>query len=176
MKKTPLRRKTPLRAKKSLKGTTSRKPAKKRARVAKQPSQKLLNKKLWEECKRLTRERWGNRCFTCGKYPLSGSNWHTGHCKPKGALPLRFKYDVRGLRPQCYNCNINLFGATDIFVAKLEQHDEGLQFLNESCYFDPEANAWRIRQDVPMIGGKDATIFKQNLTKLYKTVSYETTF
>lgn len=172
MKRTPLKRKTPLRAKKALRSSTTKKPTTK-GKKKKLPSQRQLNQKLWGECKRLTRERYGNRCYTCGKQPLEGVNWHTGHAKPKAALPLKFKYDIRGLRPQCYNCNVNLGGVTDVFVAKLEQEEEGYAFLMDSCYIDPEANAWRIRQDLPSMGGKDATIFKQNLLDLYKQITYE---
>lgn len=146
---------------------TSSKP-KKRVRKAKQPSVRQLKDKLWAECKRITRERHGNICYTCGKQPLEGSDWHTGHSKPKAALPLLYKFDIRGLRPQCARCNLNLGGATDIFIAKLEQEEEGMQFLNEACYLDVDSNAWRIRQDVAQLGGKDATIFIENLLEQYK--------
>lgn len=153
MKKTALKRKTPL--KRKSKG-----------------SERQLNDKVWAECKRITRERYGNRCYTCGKEPLHGSDWHTGHSKPKAALPLRFKYDIRGLRPQCYRCNVNLGGCTDIFIAKLEQDIEGIQFLNDACYYDKEANAWRIRQDIHTMGSAEARRFKEMLLEQYKGISY----
>ena len=63
-------------------------------------------------------------------------------------------------------------GCQDIFIAKLEQEEEGLQFLNEACYLDEESNAWRIKGGDTM-GGKDATIFIQNLLAEYKTISYD---
>jgi hypothetical protein len=56
----------------------------------------------------------------------------------------------------------------DIFIAKLEQEEEGLEFLNEACYLDEESNAWRIRQDTPSLGGKDATLFIEALLEQYK--------
>lgn len=148
-------------------------------KVAKQPKkrkQKTERQKaeeaLWQECRRLTRERWGTTCYTCNAENLESYNWQCGHSKPKGALPLRFKYDIRGLRPQCMRDNIHLGGLTDIFIAKLEQEDEGLAFLNDCCYIDPASNAWRIRQDIPSLGGKDATIFIQNLLQQYKNTHY----
>jgi hypothetical protein len=85
----------------------------KRTCLKKKSKQKIsvLQRKLWEECKRITRKRWGNTCYTCGATGLSGSNWHTGHVPwPKGSLGAVMKYDLRLLRPQCYNCNINLGG------------------------------------------------------------------
>lgn len=152
-----------------LKENKAKKKAKKRT---KKPSVRLLKDKLWNECKRLTRERWGNSCYTCGKPNLIGSDWQTGHGKPKGALPLRYKFDIRNLRPQCLVCNQHRGGVSDIFIAKLEQEEDGIQFLNEACFLDRRANAWRIRGDIPSMGGKDATIFVENLLKQYKETSY----
>lgn len=133
---------------------------------------RLLKQKLWNECKRLTRERYGNTCYTCGKLNLEGKNWQTGHGKTKGALPLRFQYDVRNLRPQCGTCNVLFNGMTDIFLAKMEQEDEGLAFLMDACYFDEDHGCWRIRQDIPTMGGIEATHFIENLIKQYRATSY----
>lgn len=142
-------------------------------RKTKKPSIRLLKDKLWKECKRLTRERYGNTCYTCGKYNLQGHDHQTGHGKPMAALPLRYKYDLRNLRPQCMVCNVHRGGMTDIFLAKLEQEDEGYSFLKEACYFDLDAQAWRIKQDTPMIGGRDATLFVENLLKQYRDITYQ---
>lgn len=149
------------------------KSTKKRTSKAKLPSQRILKDRLWNECKRITRERFPNTCYTCGKQGLSGQDWQTGHGKAKGALPLRFKYDIRNLRPQCYNCNHGGNGMTDIFIARMETEEEGVAFLLDACYFDEQLATWRIRQDIPSLGGKEATIFIQNLLKQYKTMSYE---
>lgn len=81
----------------------------------------LLQKKLWDECKRIIRARYKNTCYTCGKTGLEGSNWHTGHMFPKGALGAFLKYDLRLLRPQCYNCNINLGGMGATFIERMRQ-------------------------------------------------------
>lgn len=140
----------------------------KRVKTKKRPSVRILKDKLWNEVKRITRTRWGNTCYTCNVQNLEGSNLQSGHGKPMGALPLRFKYDIRNIRPQCMVCNIHRGGMQDIFIAKLEQEEEGLQFLNEVCYLDVDSNAWRIRQDIPQLGGRDATIFIENLLEQYK--------
>ena len=156
---------------KRAKATKVPKKAKKRSKVAKRkpkkPSVRLLKDKLWKEVKRITRERFEPNCYTCGTH-VEGKNDHAGHGKPMGALPLRFKYDIRNIRRQCMVCNIHRGGMQDIFIAKLEQEEEGLMFLNEACYLDQESNAWRIRQDTPSLGGKEATLFVENLLKQYK--------
>lgn len=84
-----------------------------------------------------------------------------------GALPLRFKYDVRNIRPQCMVCNIHRGGVTDIFIARLEREPEGLAFLQEACYRDEESRAWRIRQDIPLMGSLQASQFLQDLLSEY---------
>jgi len=68
---------------------------------------------------------------------------------------------------------MNYGGVTDVFIAKLEQEEEGYTFIKEACYFDEDWNTWRIRQNTPSIGGKDSTIFIENLLKEYKTINYE---
>lgn len=114
-----------------------------------------LHKLVWEECKRIIRARYNLgtqysteywKCYTCGITMTHKSDVHTAHGKTKAALPLAFKYDLRNLRPCCYNCNINLGGASDIFIAKLEKEQAGLEFLQESCFKD-EYGAWRIKRD-----------------------------
>lgn len=133
-------------------------------RKGKSPRQKL-EQAIWEECKRIVRCRHGNTCYTCGARNLSGVNWQTGHGKPKAALPVRFKYDIRILRPQCMRCNIHLGGMTDIFIAKLEKEKEGLCVLEESCRLTDDG--WIIRKDNTM-GGMEATLFLEELLEKYK--------
>lgn len=149
--------------------TKSQKLPSKRVKAKKRPSVRLLKDKLWNEVKRITRTRHEPVCYTCGVH-VEGKNDQSGHGKPMGALPLRYKYDIRNIRRQCMVCNIHRGGMSDIFLAKLEQEYEGLQFLNEACYLDVESNAWRIKQDTPALGGKDATIFVENLLKQYRTM------
>lgn len=70
----------------------------------------LIQRKIWQLCKEITRKRYGNSCYTCFRTGLVGSNWHTGHLWPKASLGAFMKYDLRVLRSQCYHCNINLGG------------------------------------------------------------------
>jgi hypothetical protein len=98
--KTSLRRRTPLRKKSKM-------------RIS------LLQRKVWDECKRIIRKRYGAVCYTCGQKRLEKSNWHTGHLFPKAALSAYLKYDLRLLRPQCYHCNINLGGNGAVFIEKM---------------------------------------------------------
>jgi len=141
-------------------------PPKKKRR--KKTERQKLEEKLWEECKRIIRTRYPNECFTCRAVDLAGVNWQTGHGKPKGALPLQFKYDLRNLRPQCMNCNINLGGASDIFIAKLEQDQEGLTFLEEACRKTEEG--WIIKKEGGLVG-KEATEFLRDLLESYQQVN-----
>jgi len=86
--------------------------------------------KLWDECKRIIREKYGNTCYTCGKSGLSGLGWHTGHLFAKASLGAYLKYDLRVLRPQCYHCNINLGGMGAIFIENMRKI-EGNAYVNK---------------------------------------------
>lgn len=78
-----------------------------------------IQRDLWQECKRIIREQFGNTCYTCGAKNLQGSNWHTGHMWAKASIGAYLKYDLRLLRPQCYFCNINCGGRGAEFYAKM---------------------------------------------------------
>ena len=80
-----------------------------------------LQRQIWELCKQIIRNRYGNVCYTCGRTGLEGSNWHTGHMIPKSVLGAYLKYDLRLLRPQCYNCNINQGGRGADFIDKMRK-------------------------------------------------------
>lgn len=90
----------------------------------------LLQRKIWELCKQIIRKKYGNTCFTCGRNGLDGSNWHTGHLIPKASIGAYLKYDLRLLRPQCYNCNINLGGNGAIFIENLRRK-EGNDYVDK---------------------------------------------
>ena len=80
---------------------------------------KTLKNKLWRLCVEITRKKYGNECYTCGHKGLEGKNWHTGHFLPKKTCGAFLKFDIRNLRPQCYNCNINLGGNGAEFMRKM---------------------------------------------------------
>lgn len=93
----------------------------KRGKLKKTSKQSIsvVQRKLWELCKVIIRKKYGNTCYTCNKTGLEGSNWHTGHFLPKASCGAFLKYDLRNLRPQCYNCNINLGGNGAEFYRKM---------------------------------------------------------
>ena len=142
------------------------KPLKKRK---KRTERQKLEDKVWTECKRIIRGRYGDKCYTCPAEGLVGCNQQTGHGKPKGALPMQFKYDLRNLRVQCMNDNINLGGVSDIFIARLELEEEGLAFLEEACRKTEEG--WIIKKETNLVG-KEATIFLQELLEEYKGITH----
>jgi len=75
-----------------------------------------IQKELWQECRRIVAEQFGNGrggvdCYTCGAKNLQGANRQLGHVPwAKASLGAYLKYDIRVLRYQCYRCNINLGG------------------------------------------------------------------
>lgn len=106
---------TSLRRSKLARGASlKRKPTNPLKRKKKTPEAKLKTE-LWELCKKLTRLRYGNTCYTCDKENLSGSSWQTGHFIPSSICGGYLRYDLRNLRPQCYRCNIDLSGNGSVF-------------------------------------------------------------
>lgn len=96
----------------------------KKGKLKKKSKQKIsvIQRKLWVLCREIVRKKYGNTCYTCQRGQLQGSNWHTGHLFPKASLGAYLKYDLRVLRPQCYNCNINQGGrGADFFLNMLEE-------------------------------------------------------
>lgn len=102
---------------------------KKLAKTSKLPISKL-QRKIWEECRRIIRAKYGNVCYTCGKGNLEGGNWQTGHMFAKASVGAFLKYDLRILRPQCYFCNINCGGRGADFVQKMREI-EGDEYVDK---------------------------------------------
>ena len=90
----------------------------------------LIQRKIWEECKRIIREKYGNTCYTCLATNLTSSNWQTGHMLAKASLGAYLKYDLRLLRPQCFKCNINHGGQGAIFIENMRRI-EGDDYVNQ---------------------------------------------
>lgn len=128
MKRSWLKRKTPLKAKTGLKSYTALKAKTPMKRKSKSETRKVQDL-LWEECKRITRARYGNTCYTCGKPGLAGSSWQTGHFIPSSVGGAVLRYELRNLRPQCYRCNIDLSGNGAIFYRRLVE-DEGQAYVD----------------------------------------------
>lgn len=130
-------------------------------------SPKQLQNKIWEECKRIIKTRYGNDCYTCDAKDLTGSNRHTGHMIPKKYLPYQYKFDLRFLRPQCYNCNMNLGGMGALYLNNLmdesdfEGRDEIYIFLEDVKYEKEEQKKDKPKQ-------KEIIEFYTNLLEEYK--------
>ena len=104
----------------------------KRCRLKKQSKQKIsvLQRKLWQECSRITKAKYGAVCYTCGAKGLTSSNWQTGHLLAKASLGAFLKYDLRVLRPQCFRCNIHLGGNGAIFIENMRRL-EGNEYVDK---------------------------------------------
>lgn len=77
-------------------------------KVKKIPISRYRNK-LWELCKSHARNKINSdRCFTCDRIGLSGSNQQTGHFIPSACGGALLRYHPNNLRIQCFHCNINL--------------------------------------------------------------------
>ncbi len=102
----------------------------KRTRLRKKgvSSQAKLEQELWQECRRIVFEQYGDTCYTCGAQHLEGRNKQCGHMWPKGSLHALLKYDIRILRPQCFHCNINNGGMGAVFYKKMVA-DEGSAYM-----------------------------------------------
>lgn len=92
-----------------------------------------VQKKLWEECRRIHNVKNATDCYICGSSLIEAKSKHLGHLIPKKFLPTQMKYDLRILKPCCYNCNMNLGGNAFLFGVYLEK-EYGKEFLEEIVY------------------------------------------
>lgn len=93
-----------------------------------------LQSKLWKLVSGYIKKKYGNTCYTCKRQNLTGRNWHTGHYIPSAICSFKLRYDERNLRPQCYNCNINLGGNGGRFGEVLRK-EFGQGYLNDLWNF-----------------------------------------
>ena len=145
-----------------------KKVAKKKVKKPKLLTITQLHKLIWIEVKRIIRARYESICYTSGQTGLTGANFQTGHGISRGSLPIKYKNDLRNLRPQSYYENIHNGGNSYVFVCKLEKEKEGLEFLQEACYKD-EHGIWRARKDINM-GSLENWIFLTNQLEEYKKI------
>jgi hypothetical protein len=122
--RTPLRRTALKRSPTAPRRPVARRKAPKRTTITK------LKKKLWELCKALTRLKYGNTCYTSGKTGLVGSDWHTGHYIHSSLCSVELRYDLKNLRPQSYDQNINKNGNTLEYRRRLIR-DHGVEYVEE---------------------------------------------
>lgn len=80
---------------------------------------KTLESRVWELCKIITRKKYPNSCFACGKENLEGKRLHTSHLFRKKFIPIQMKYDLRLLRNCCDVCNLRLHGNLEWYFTNL---------------------------------------------------------
>ena len=81
-----------------------------------------------------------NVCYTCGKryhYKLL----QAGHFI--GGRHNNNLFDERGVRPQCYNCNINLKGNTVEFFRRMQQ-EVGDEVIDDLRRRNREPHPWTV--------------------------------
>lgn len=116
----------------------------------------LFKKKLWRKFADFVKKRDGNTCFSCGKTPLIGNDWHAAHCFSAGKYPaLRWRLD--NVFSGCAKCNIWLKGNYVEFHARYkecfgqEKYDELFSHRND-------VKQWRLedlKEVERMIDGND---------------------
>lgn len=112
------------------KRVAGQKTTKKTYAGSKLPKLKTVKNKLWDLCKLITRKTYGNVCYTSGKQGLEGSDWHTGHFIHSSLCSVELRYDLRNLRPQSYDQNINKNGNTLQYRRNLIR-DHGEEYVEE---------------------------------------------
>lgn len=95
----------------------------------------ILKDTLWELCKQITRKRYVKPdgtwdCYTSGKPILLPKNVHTGHFIPSSLCSVELRYDLKNLRPQSYNDNINHSGNPHQFRRNLIAN-HGIEYVEE---------------------------------------------
>lgn len=136
----------------------------------KKQSLKQLQVKIWDECKRIIKVRYGNDCYTCDAKNLQGSNRHTGHLIPKKYLPYEFKYDLRFLRPQCYNCNMNLGGMGALYLYRLMEEND-FEARDEIHIFIHSVKYEKAEQKVNKPNPKEVELFYKELLERLKLIN-----
>lgn len=126
--------------KKSLKSGNGLKPSRIQSRRKPRKKGELtkLKDKLWELCKAIIKQRHGDVCYTCGlltkqPHPITGkpkNNRHTGHFITSSSCSVELRYDLKNLRPQCYECNINNSGEWFEFEQRLLK-EFGYDYVDE---------------------------------------------
>ena len=84
-----------------------------------------IKEALWLLCRQITKARYGNSCYTCGRVVPDGKGMHTGHFITSSLCSTEMRFDVSNLRPQCYHCNINLSGNWPSYLSKMKQEIGG---------------------------------------------------
>lgn len=123
---------------------------KKKRKVRNKSDVSLLKEKAWKEVSLYVRLSHANKdgfvkCFTCDNIKF-WKEMQAGHFVPGRGNSILF--DIRGIRPQCYGCNIMHAGRQLEFLGRLEQDmgkteaielkDELMKSANEPYKFKRE--------------------------------------
>ncbi len=120
----------------------------------KKKSPKKLREELWAECKRLVRAKYDRggywNCFTCERVIDEPAKAQTGHFLPSSTCGAFLRYDLRNLRIQCYNCNINQGGAGAEYYRKLleENGQEYVDQLFKDKHISIKADSWWYQEKI----------------------------
>jgi len=103
-----------------------------------------LKKELWKHFSLYVKLKhsengWAS-CFTCGG-SIQGSDCHAGHYLSKGSFPVHY-FNEDNVRPQCWDCNINLQGNVEVFRERLieEVGKEKVDDLYDKRHFNSKRN------------------------------------
>ncbi len=116
--------------------------------LKKKKSPKQLREMLWNECRRIVRARYKQGdywfCFTCQRLIDEPAKAQTGHFLPSSTCGAFLRYDLRNLRIQCYNCNINQGGNGAHFYKNLvtENGQEYVDQLFKDKHVTIKADSW----------------------------------
>ena len=95
----------------------------------------ILKRRLWELCKQIIRAEYGQGngtwiCYTSGKLIIDPRDAHTGHFIHSSLCSVELRYDLKNLRIQSYDQNINKNGNTLQFEDNLIR-DHGQEYVDE---------------------------------------------
>ena len=111
--------------------------------MKKKPTVGKLKKKLWKHFSLYIRTRDKYTCFTCGKV-AHGSGMHSGHYIPKSVGGVALYFHEKNVHAQCYHCNINLSGNSDIYLQNLVKR-YGEEIIDEIRLLRQEINKWSLQ-------------------------------
>ena len=91
--------------------------------------------RVWELCKQITRAECIKNhgklvCYTSGKTLVFSKDAHTGHYITSSWCSIELRYDLKNLRVQSYDENINKNGNTLQFRENLIR-DHGVEYVDE---------------------------------------------
>lgn len=129
---------------------------KRKEKEKKENSVVVLQRKLWEECKRIIRNKYMTKsdfavCYTCGKLLAAKRDMHTAHMIPKSVCPPHMKYNLDNLRIQCMVCNVHRGGMGSMFIENMrriegdEYVDNILNRIFKSEFYEKVDSAWYIK-------------------------------